>query len=118
MFKRFVFFLYPSLLLYAPANPPSGLARSFGRAAFARPTPVTRRAFQPFNGLPSLTARLASTNAAQTGKIHQVIGAVVDGMSSSPVETLRLACAKIFSEASIRPSIHQNRLNRFLDPHI
>jgi hypothetical protein len=61
-------------------TPPSGLARTFGRAAFARPTPVARRAL-PIK--PSLTARLASTSASQIGKIHQVIGAVVDGMFPS-----------------------------------
>jgi hypothetical protein len=59
----------------------SGLARTFGRAAFARPSSVARRALQPtkLNGLPSL-ARFASTEAGSVGKIHQVIGAVVDGM--------------------------------------
>lgn len=58
----------------------SGLARSFGRAAFARTTPVAR-AFQPIrsNALPALTARFASTDAGSSGKVHQVIGAVVDG---------------------------------------
>lgn len=55
----------------------SGLARTFGRAAFARPAPVARRALQP--RFPSL-ARFASSEAIQAGKIHQVIGAVVDGM--------------------------------------
>ncbi|KAF5861750.1 atp2, beta subunit of the F1 sector of mitochondrial F1F0 ATP synthase [Aspergillus alliaceus] len=55
----------------------SGLARTFGRAAFARPTPVARRIPSKINGLPSLT-RLASTETAAAGKIHQVIGAVVD----------------------------------------
>ncbi|KAJ5177592.1 uncharacterized protein N7500_000291 [Penicillium coprophilum] len=56
----------------------SGLARSFGRAAFARTTPVAR-AFQPIrsNALPAL-ARFASSDASLTGKVHQVIGAVVD----------------------------------------
>ncbi|KAJ5456980.1 hypothetical protein N7530_012254 [Penicillium desertorum] len=56
----------------------SGLARSFGRAAFARTTPVAR-AFQPVrsNALPAL-ARFASSDAKLTGKVHQVIGAVVD----------------------------------------
>lgn len=59
----------------------SGLARTFGRAAFARPT-VARRAFEPLrsNALPALSARFASTDANLVGKIHQVIGAVVDGM--------------------------------------
>lgn len=63
----------------------SGLARTFGRAAFARPAaPVARAAFQPLrtNGLPSL--RKYATEASQTGKIHQVIGAVVDGMFCLP----------------------------------
>ncbi|OJJ81714.1 F1F0 ATP synthase subunit beta [Aspergillus glaucus CBS 516.65] len=53
----------------------SGLARTFGRAAFARPAPVARRALQP--RFPSL-ARFASSEATQAGKIYQVIGAVVD----------------------------------------
>jgi F-type H+-transporting ATPase subunit beta len=58
----------------------SGLARTFGRAAFARPTPVARRAFEPLrsNALPALNARYASTDSGLVGKIHQVIGAVVD----------------------------------------
>ncbi|PWY77627.1 hypothetical protein BO83DRAFT_221307 [Aspergillus eucalypticola CBS 122712] len=76
----------------------SGLARTFGRAAFARPTSVARRAFQPkTNGLPSL-ARMASTEASSVGKIHQVIGAVVDGMCRSPVpeKTLPAATRKSF----------------------
>ncbi|KAJ5107307.1 ATPase F1 complex beta subunit/V1 complex C-terminal [Penicillium angulare] len=57
----------------------SGLARTFGRAAFARPTPVAR-AIQPLrsNALPALSARFASSDAIQAGKVHQVIGAVVD----------------------------------------
>lgn len=58
----------------------SGLARTFGRAALARPS-VTRRSLEPVrsNALQALTARFASSNAANVGKIHQVIGAVVDG---------------------------------------
>ncbi|KAL1983358.1 hypothetical protein VTN96DRAFT_10417 [Rasamsonia emersonii] len=58
----------------------SGLARTLGRAAFARPTPVARRAFEPLrsNALSALSARYASTEAGRVGKIHQVIGAVVD----------------------------------------
>ena len=84
--------LFPSLLFLSLLLPSltnlvsSGLARTLGRAAFARPAaPVARAAFQPLrsNGLPSLT-RFASSEAAasssQIGKIHQVIGAVVDGM--------------------------------------
>ncbi|KAJ5243070.1 uncharacterized protein N7469_001397 [Penicillium citrinum] len=57
----------------------SGLARTFGRAAYARPTPVAR-AFQPLrsSALPALSARFASSDVAQSGKVHQVIGAVVD----------------------------------------
>lgn len=75
--SRFSFFLLLTLLVLF-----SGLARTLGRAAFARPaTPVARRAFQPRTaGLPSL-ARFASSEAnVSAGKIHQVIGAVVDGM--------------------------------------
>lgn len=63
----------------------SGLARTFGRAAFARPTPVARRVPSKINAFPSL-ARLASTEAGATGKVHQVIGAVVDGMFPAPDE--------------------------------
>ncbi|KAJ5939795.1 ATP synthase subunit beta [Penicillium verhagenii] len=54
----------------------SGLARTFGRAAFARPTPVARALRS--NALPALSARFASSETAQAGKVHQVIGAVVD----------------------------------------
>jgi len=66
-----------SILFVSLTQISSGLARTFGRAAFARPAPVARRALQP--RFPSL-ARFASTEATQAGKIHQVIGAVVDGM--------------------------------------
>ena len=68
-----------------PLTLSSGLARTFGRAAFARPTPVAR-AFQPLrsNALPALSARFASSEAGQAGKVHQVIGAVVDGTCSTP----------------------------------
>ncbi|KAJ6102845.1 ATP synthase subunit beta [Penicillium sp. IBT 16267x] len=57
----------------------SGLARTFGRAAYARPTPVAR-AIQPLrsNVLPALSARYASSDAVLKGKVHQVIGAIVD----------------------------------------
>ncbi|KAH7411628.1 P-loop containing nucleoside triphosphate hydrolase protein [Phaeosphaeria sp. MPI-PUGE-AT-0046c] len=42
--------------------------------------PASIRAFQPIkkNFAPALSARFASTDAAKDGKIHQVIGAVVD----------------------------------------
>lgn len=46
-----------------------------------RPT-ATRRAFEPLRkqAIPALSTRFASTEAtAKDGKIHQVIGAVVDG---------------------------------------
>lgn len=85
-FLSFFIALCPSLLPSLTNLVFSGLARTLGRAAFARPAaPVARAAFQPLrtNGLPSLT-RFASSEAAasasQIGKIHQVIGAVVDGM--------------------------------------
>lgn len=58
----------------------SGLARSILRpSAFARPT-AARRAFQPVKNkvAPAVGARFASTDVRE-GKVHQVIGAVVDG---------------------------------------
>ena len=59
----------------------SGVARTLRSSAFARPTTV-RRAFQPIttNLAPALSSRFASSDSARDGKIHQVIGAVVDGM--------------------------------------
>lgn len=74
-----------SLLTMSPFFCYSGLARTFGRAAYARPTPLARRAFEPLrsNALPALSARFASTDAGLVGKIHQVIGAVVDGTYTS-----------------------------------
>lgn len=95
----------------------SGLARTFGRAAFARPTPVAR-AFQPLrsNALPALSARFASSDAAQSGKIHQVIGAVVDGTWSPEHLT---GCGywwtrKSFSWSPIHPKGHRNRSQSYL----
>lgn len=57
----------------------SGFQRSL-RASFRRPATV-QRAFQPIKKsfAPALSARFASTDSAKDGKIHQVIGAVVDG---------------------------------------
>jgi len=57
----------------------SGFARSLRASTFARPTSV-RRAFQPIknNFAPAWSARFASSDSAKDGKIHQVIGAVVD----------------------------------------
>ncbi|KAL8866409.1 MAG: hypothetical protein Q9174_006319, partial [Haloplaca sp. 1 TL-2023] len=72
----------------------SGLARSLLRpSAHVRPA-AARRAFQPIknNGAPALSARFATTDA-RDGKIHQVIGAVVDGKqnpSTSDTGRLRL----------------------------
>lgn len=56
----------------------SGLARAFRSSGLARPT-AAKRAFQPLrtNAAPALGIRFASD--AREGKIHQVIGAVVDG---------------------------------------
>jgi hypothetical protein len=122
MFKRYVTHSIP----YPPStsrpshlgivSPPnsifllySGLARTFGRAAFARPTPVARlRA----TALPALSARFASSDVAQSGKIHQVIGAVVDGMwllNALAGSWGRNAAAKIFSSAPIHLQSHRNR---------
>lgn len=60
----------------------SGVARTLRISTLGRPT-AAQRAFQPLkkNLAPALGARLASTSALD-GKIHQVIGAVVDGMSA------------------------------------
>ncbi|KAI1622115.1 ATP synthase subunit beta, mitochondrial [Exophiala viscosa] len=57
----------------------SGIARSLGRSALARPS-LSRRAFEPLRkqALPVIAQRFASTQSAGDGKIHQVIGAVVD----------------------------------------
>merc|ERR1711939_847876 len=57
----------------------SVVARSLGRSAFARPS-FTRRAVEPLrrHGVPAIAHRWASTDTAGNGKIHQVIGAVVD----------------------------------------
>ena len=61
----------------------SGLARTLGRSAFARPQ-AARRVFEPLkrHALPAIASRFASTDSAKVGKIHQVIGAVVDGMKN------------------------------------
>ena len=81
MFKRYAQLIILMVLNpMAPANfGSSGLARSLRASALARPT-VVRRAFRPVqkNLAPALGARFAS--GVGDGKIHQVIGAVVDGM--------------------------------------
>jgi hypothetical protein len=59
----------------------SGISRSL-RAA-TRPA-IRPRAAVKQNFLPALSARFASSDSAKDGKIHQVIGAVVDGMKISP----------------------------------
>ncbi|KAJ9641955.1 atp2, beta subunit of the F1 sector of mitochondrial F1F0 ATP synthase [Coniosporium tulheliwenetii] len=57
----------------------SGITRSLRASAFRRPATV-QRAWKPItkNFAPALSARFASTDSAKDGKIHQVIGAVVD----------------------------------------
>ncbi|KAF4554022.1 ATP synthase subunit beta-like protein [Elsinoe fawcettii] len=57
----------------------SGFARSLRASALRRPT-FAQRAFQPIKPAfaPALSQRFASTDAARDGKVHQVIGAVVD----------------------------------------
>ena len=80
----------------------SGIARSLGRSAFARPS-FTRRAFEPLRKQagPALAQRWASTDSAKDGKIHQVIGAVVDG------KKILLSCALELpqSSATYNPSL-------------
>ncbi|KAF2754960.1 alpha-glucan branching enzyme [Pseudovirgaria hyperparasitica] len=58
----------------------SGIARSLRASAFRRPARAFQPAFQPIkkNFAPALAARYASTDSAIHGKIHQVIGAIVD----------------------------------------
>ncbi len=62
----------------------SGLFRAARSSGLAHPT-AARRAFQPIrtNLAPALGARFASQ---LQGKVHQVIGAVVDGMLETPQE--------------------------------
>jgi hypothetical protein len=61
----------------------SGIARTLGRSVLSARPQVTRRAFEPLRkqAIPAVTARFASSDV-KTGKIHQVIGAVVDGMKN------------------------------------
>jgi hypothetical protein len=64
----------------------SGLARSVGR--FARPGATASTSFRrpqfAKQFVPAIGARLASTASAKEGKIHQVIGAIVDGKLNLP----------------------------------
>ncbi|KAA8620238.1 AtpD F0F1-type ATP synthase beta subunit [Pyrenophora tritici-repentis] len=56
----------------------SGIQQAL-RASMRRPA-IRRSAFQPLKKsfAPALSTRFASTDAANHGKIHQVIGAIVD----------------------------------------
>ncbi|KAK5688181.1 atp2, beta subunit of the F1 sector of mitochondrial F1F0 ATP synthase [Elasticomyces elasticus] len=54
----------------------NGIARSLRASAFRRP--AFQKAFQPKVVVPAISQRYASTGGAIEGKIHQVIGAVVD----------------------------------------
>ena len=56
----------------------SGIQQAL-RASMRRPA-IRRSAFQPLKKsfTPALAARFASTDAAKEGKIHSVIGAIVD----------------------------------------
>ncbi|PNS13877.1 ATP synthase subunit beta, mitochondrial [Sphaceloma murrayae] len=57
----------------------SGFARSLRASALRQPT-FAQRAFQPIKPAfaPVFSQRFASTDSAKDGKVHQVIGAVVD----------------------------------------
>ena len=70
----------PILTLQLTSN--SGDARSLRTTAFRQPQ-VLPRTFQPLKKslAPATSARFASSDV-RDGKIHQVIGAVVDGKSS------------------------------------
>jgi len=65
----------------------SGLARTFRSSGLSRPT-AARRAFQPIKNTfsPAFGARFASD--VRDGKIHQVIGAVVDGMETPQAKAI------------------------------
>ena len=67
----------------------SGLARTLRTSPLTRSS-AAKRAFQPIkkNLAPALAARLASTDALK-GKIHTVIGAVVDGKLIQEATTYR-----------------------------
>ncbi|KAK5702920.1 atp2, beta subunit of the F1 sector of mitochondrial F1F0 ATP synthase [Elasticomyces elasticus] len=54
----------------------NGIARSLRASAFRRP--AFQKAFQPKVVVPAISQRYVSTGGAIEGKIHQVIGAVVD----------------------------------------
>ncbi|KAK3627443.1 atp2, beta subunit of the F1 sector of mitochondrial F1F0 ATP synthase [Elasticomyces elasticus] len=54
----------------------NGIARSLRASAFRRP--AFQKAFQPKVVVPAISQRYASTGGAIEGRIHQVIGAVVD----------------------------------------
>lgn len=59
----------------------SGIARSLRASAYR---PALRHAFQPRVAAPIISQRFASSGVGD-GKIHQVIGAVVDGTSLAPL---------------------------------
>lgn len=79
---------FKRLPLYADLRT-SGIARTLGRSALAARPQLPRRAFQPFPKqlAASLSARFASSDSAKEGRVHQVIGAVVDGTSSPLAES-------------------------------
>ncbi|KAK3109309.1 atp2, beta subunit of the F1 sector of mitochondrial F1F0 ATP synthase, partial [Teratosphaeriaceae sp. CCFEE 6253] len=54
-----------------------GIARSLRQSALRTSRPAFQRSFQPKIAVP-ISQRFASTDSAKDGKIHQVIGAVVD----------------------------------------
>lgn len=67
----------------------SGIASAALRASLKSRPAAVQRAF-----IPAVAQRLASTQTAQAGQIHQVIGAVVDGMSPPPASSLLRARRK------------------------
>lgn len=79
-------------LRWTDANFDSGIQQAL-RASMRRPA-IRRSAFQPIkkNFTPALSTRFASTEAQKEGKIHQVIGAIVDSESDYD-----LVAAKNFS---------------------
>jgi hypothetical protein len=85
----------------------SGVARSL--RAFARPSPSPIRSTFRRNFAPALGARLASTATFQgkVGKIHQVIGAVVDGRRSAGFKLAFICLATNIAQSNSIPNNSQ-----------
>lgn len=59
----------------------SGIARGLRASTFR---PALRQQALKKSFVPAISQRFASSDSARDGKVHQVIGAVVDGMGAPP----------------------------------